>query len=45
MGQRYRRMEDQKAWPDLALNRVFSEERELETKVRNEKSKLGDLCK
>ena len=37
MEQRYRRMEDQKPWPDLALNREFSEERELKTKVRNEK--------
>ena len=36
MGQRYRRMEDQKPWPGLALNRKFSKGRGLKEKVTNE---------
>ena len=36
MGQRYRRIEDQKAWPGLALNREFSKGRGLKPKVTNE---------
>ena len=36
MGQRYRRMEDQKPWPGLALNREFSKGRGLKPKVTNE---------
>ena len=35
-GQRYRRMEDQKSWPGLALKREFSKGRGLKTKVTNE---------
>ena len=36
VGQRYRRMEDQKPWPGLALNREFSKGRGLKPKVTNE---------
>ena len=36
MGQRYRRMEDQKPWPGLALNREFSKGRGLKPKAANE---------
>ena len=36
MGQRYRRMEDQKPWPGLALKREFSKGRGLKPKVTNE---------
>ena len=36
IGQRYRRMEDQKPWPGLALNREFSTGRGLKSKVKNE---------
>ena len=36
MGQRYRRMEDQKPCPGLALNREFSKVRRLKPKVTNE---------
>ena len=36
VGQRYRRMEDQKPWPGLALNREFSKRRGLKTKFTNE---------
>ena len=35
MGQRYRRMEDQKPWPGLALNEEFSKGRALKPKVKN----------
>ena len=35
-GQRYCRMEDQKPWPGLALNREFSKGRGLKPKVTNE---------
>ena len=35
-GQRYRKMEDQKPWPGLALNREFSKRRRLKSKVTNE---------
>ena len=33
MGQRYRRIEDQKPWPDLARNQDFAKERGLKPKV------------
>ena len=36
VGQRYRRMEDQKLWPGLALTREFSKWRGLKPKVTNE---------
>ena len=36
VGQRYRRMEDQKPWPGLALNQEFSKGRGLKPKVKNE---------
>ena len=36
VGERYRRMEDQKPWPGLALNREFSKGRGLKPKVTNE---------
>ena len=36
VGQRYRRMEDQKPWPGLALNREFSKGRGLKPKVTSE---------
>ena len=36
VGQRYRRMEDQKPWPGLALNREFSKGKGLKPKVTNE---------
>ena len=36
MGQRYRRMYDQKPWPGLALNEEFSKGRALKPKVKNE---------
>ena len=36
VGQRYRRMEDPKPWPGLALNREFSKGRGLKPKVTNE---------
>ena len=36
VGQRYRRMEDQKPWPGLAINREFSKGRGLKPKVTNE---------
>ena len=36
MGQRYRRMEDQKLRPDLALNREFCKGKGLKPKVTNE---------
>ena len=34
-GQRYRRMEDQKPWPGLALNQESSNGRALKPKVKN----------
>ena len=34
MGQRYRKMEDQKAWPSFSRNQDFAEERGLELKVK-----------
>ena len=43
VGQRYRRMYDQKPWPCLALNEEFSKGRALKPKVKN--VKLGDVCK
>ena len=36
VGQRYRRIKDQKPWPGLALNREFSKGRGLKPKVTNE---------
>ena len=36
VGQRYRRMEDQKPWPSLALNREFFKGKGLKPKVTNE---------
>ena len=36
MGQRYRRMEDQKPWSGLALNREFSTGKGFKPKVKNE---------
>ena len=45
MGQRYRRMEDQKPWPGLACNLGFAKEKGLEPKVKKllKLSKLGDV--
>ena len=44
MGHSYRRMEDQKPWPDLALNQDFTKGRGLKPKVeKGKKSKLGDV--
>ena len=43
VGQRYRRMEDQKPWPGLALNREFSKGRGLKPKVTNENIYIGRL--
>ena len=40
MGQKYRRMDDQKPWFGLALNQDFAEERGFEPKVKM--SELGD---
>ena len=45
MGQRYRRMYDQKPWPGLALNEEFSKERSLNQKLKMKICKLGDVCK
>ena len=46
VGQRYRRMKDQKPWPGLALKREFSKGRGLKAKVTIENIyELGDLCK
>ena len=36
MGQIYRRMEDQKPWPGLALNQEFFKRRGRKPKVKNE---------
>ena len=36
VGQRYRRMEDQKPWPGLVLHREFSKGRGLKPKVTSE---------
>ena len=36
VGQRYRRMYDQKPWPGLALNKEFSKGRAFKSKVANE---------
>ena len=36
MGQRYRRMEDQKPWPSLARNKDFAKARKLKSKLENE---------
>ena len=44
MGQRYRRMYDQKPWPGLALNEEFSKRRALKPKVMKI-CKLVDVCK
>ena len=41
MGQRYRRMEDQKSWPGLALNQEFSKGRGFKPKVKNENIQIG----
>ena len=45
MGQRYRRMEHQKSWPGLALNKSFPKGERLNQKLQMKISKLGDLCK
>ena len=37
MGQRYRRMEDKKAWPGMALNQDFAKGRRLKPKVKKRK--------
>ena len=44
MGQRYRRMYDQKLWPGLALNEEFLKGRALKPRVMKI-CKLGDVCK
>ena len=44
MGQRYRRMGDQKLWPDLTLNEEFSKDRSLSQKLKMKICKLGDVC-
>ena len=36
VGQRYRKMEDQKPWPGLALNQEFFKRRALKPKLKNE---------
>ena len=36
VGQRYRKMEDQKPWPGLALNQEFARGRELKPKLKPE---------
>ena len=41
MGQRYRRIYDQKTWPGLELNEEFSKRRALKPKVKNENMKIG----
>ena len=44
MEQRYRRMEDQEPYSDLALNQDFAKGRWLKPKVKKLKtSKLGDV--
>ena len=43
MGQRYRRMEDQKPWPGLALNKNFAKARKLKSKLKMKMSELGDV--
>ena len=47
VGQRYRRMEDQKPRPGLARNLDFAKEKGLESKVKkiSKLSKLGNLSK
>ena len=45
VGQRYRRMYDQKPWPGLALNEEFSKGRSLNQKLKVKICKLGDVCK
>ena len=45
MGQRYRRMYDQKPWPGLALNKKFSKGKSLNQKLKMKICKLGDVCK
>ena len=37
MGQRYRRMEDKKPWPGMALNQDFAKGKELKPKVKKRK--------
>ena len=44
MGQRYRRMYDQKPWPGLALNEEFSKGRALKPNIMKI-CKLEDVCK
>ena len=45
LGQRYRRMYDQKPWPGLALNEEFSKGKSLNQKLKMKICKLGDVCK
>ena len=45
MGQRYRRMYDQKPWPGLALNEEFSKGRSLNQKIKMKICKLVHVCK
>ena len=45
MGQRCRRMEDQKPWPGLALTERFLKGEGLKQKLQMKISRLGDLCK
>ena len=45
MGQRYRRMYDQKPWTGLALSEEFSKGRALKSKVKMKICKMGDVCK
>ena len=41
MGQRCRRMEDQKLWPGLALNQNFAKARGLKQKLKSKDFKIG----
>ena len=45
MGQRYRRMYDQKPLPGLALNEEFLKGKSLNQKLKMKICKLGDVCK
>ena len=45
MGQRYRRMEDQKLRPGLHLTKSFLGGEGLNQKLKMKISKLGEVCK
>ena len=42
MGQKYRRIEDQKPWPSLALNQNFAQRRGLKASLKVKTSELGN---